>query len=76
LVNCSNTTPAIVKENDEYWAVTNGYEDYANFYKVDNNIRYDFIPNMLSGDYMEYFNYESKYYDIDEHNYLKVSSAR
>ncbi|MCK9417312.1 hypothetical protein M0Q97_11750 [Candidatus Dojkabacteria bacterium] len=67
IVNCNNTTPAIIEENNEYWAVTSGYEDYADFYNVGHNTRKEFIPDMLRGDSFEYFEYESKYYDIDDY---------
>lgn len=67
MVNCNNTKPAIIEENNEYWAITSGYEDYADYFDVDDNVQKEFIPSMLSGDYNQYFYYESKYYDIDDY---------
>jgi hypothetical protein len=67
IVNCNNTTPAIIEENTEYWAVTSGYEDYADFYKVDRDTRKGFILDMLSGNHFEYFEYDLSNYDIDEY---------
>jgi len=68
IVDCSE----IVKENDEYWFVVSGYEDFSEYFTVDNRTRSDFIEIILSGNANEIYEYDSSDFEFDES--MKVSN--
>jgi hypothetical protein len=56
----------IVEENGEYWLAVSDYSWFVDFFKVDNNIRKDFIKKVLNGDSREMFYSDYNDYDITE----------
>lgn len=69
IINCENDSPAIIKDNNEYWMIVDGYTDFVDYFKTDRDVSANFIKDMLEGDSYEYFNYSlSDFKDIENYS--------